>query len=66
MRLVYDQVQFRLNSVEDAHSVCMKIEKIAVDAWIRKFQGQQGSAYGHQNAHYPPPLQAIHRHYPDF
>ena len=62
MKLVYEQVTKKLNSIRNPQKVCLNIEKQAVESWIDKFK-DNADIYGTHNGQYPPPLDAIHRHY---
>ena len=61
MRLIYEQVQKRLQTVN--YDICTSMEKTSVTSWIKRFV-QNAHIYGHQNGKSKPPIQALKRHFP--
>ena len=64
MRLTYEQVVKRLNSIHSAQEVCTNIERQAAMSWKNKFI-DNSYLYGHQNGKYPPPMEIIRKYYPN-
>lgn len=62
MRLIYDQVTKRLNSLENSQDICMKKERDAAKSWRHKFI-QNSHIYGNQNGNYKPPLDIIRKYF---
>ena len=61
MRLIYEQVQKRLQTVN--YDICTSMEKTSVTSWMKRFV-QNAHIYGHQNGKSKPPIQALKRHFP--
>ena len=60
MKLTYEQVIKRLNRVE--YDICSKMEKNALDSWIKRFV-DNSHLHGSQNGNSKPPFEALKRHY---
>ena len=63
MRLVYEQVTKKLNSVKQNEILCRDKERQSAKQWKNKFI-DNAITYGHQNGNYPPPLEIISKYFP--
>ena len=64
MKLVYNQVTKRLDSISKNELLCANRERQAASSWKSKFIDKAGD-YGRQNGQYPAPLETIRKYFPE-